>query len=87
MPAGAILAAGAIAAAGPDFEAAGPDFKADGPDFRGPCGASGGTNLPHKGPRGPFGALGCINLPPKGPMGSRHGPHWALWPLVFLNPP
>ena len=31
--AGAIAPAGAIAAAGPDFEAAGPDFKAAGPDF------------------------------------------------------
>ena len=31
--AGVIAPAGAIAVAGPDFEAAGPDFKAAGPDF------------------------------------------------------
>ena len=31
MPAGAILAAGTIPAAGPDFEAAGLDFEAAGP--------------------------------------------------------
>ena len=31
--AGPIVPAGAIAAAGPDFEAAGPDFNAAGPDF------------------------------------------------------
>ena len=27
------IAAGAIASAGPDFDAAGPDFEATGPDF------------------------------------------------------
>ena len=33
MPAGAILAAGAVAAAGPDTKAAGPDFEAARPNF------------------------------------------------------
>ena len=44
-----ILAAGAIAAAGPDSEADGPDFEAAGPDFQAGPGGPDSTN----GPDGP----------------------------------
>ena len=68
--AGAILAAGAIAAAGPDTKAAGPDFEAAGPDFEA-AGPDKGINIkinihaPHKG-GAPHNRVGvnkvCLNL-------------------------
>ena len=45
VPAGAILAGGAIAAAGPDTKAAGPDFEAARPDFE-----AAGTDFEAAGP-------------------------------------
>ena len=46
--------AGAIAAAGPDFEAAGPDFEAAAPDFEaaGPDFEAAGPDV--EGPKGPM---------------------------------
>ena len=80
MPAGAILAAGAISAAGPGTKAAGPDPEAAGPDFeslwgpRGPCGAFWVKNPPQKDPRGPCGASRGINHPESAPGPTSGGP-------------
>ena len=80
--AGAILAAGAVAAAGPDTKAAGPDFEAAGPGFEA-AGSDKGNNIninfhaPHKGGAPHKGAA-----PHKGGAPHKEGAPHNSWGLV-----